>query len=335
MSGVFEKNFARSSGVRFGVAWFACATILPVVVGVRGDEIPAAAEQPPAPATDSAALPRTVEVLGLHNVFQATPRLWSGSSPSDDAQFAALAKLGIRTIISVDGARPAVAVAARHGIRYVHLPVGYHGIERARMAELTRAARDLPGGVYLHCHHGKHRGPAAAAAVCVTLGQWTPSQATEWMQTAGTSPDYRGLYDTLASDRLPSAAQIDQVPLDLPAIADPESVVETMVQIDELWDRLQGLLEADPEVPVQAPTAGKLRNTAVATALLLAEQFREWERAETLGQRPAPFTALRTATRQAVETLHDNLQKQRETAPLVKQIGVNCKACHRDFRDQR
>lgn len=335
MNGILEKNIARSSGVRFGAVWFVCATILSVVAGVRGDEIPTAAEKPPALATDAAALPRTVEVLGLHNVFQATPRLWTGSSPSNDAHFAALAKLGIRTIISVDGARPTVAVAARHGIRYVHLPVGYHGVERARVAELTRAARDLPGSVYLHCHHGKHRGPAAAAAVCVTLGQWTPSQATKWMQTAGTSPEYRGLYDTLTSDRLPSAAQIDQVPLDLPAIAEPESAVEAMVRIDELWDRLQAALKPIAAQQSQVAAADERRETAVATALLLAEQFREWERVETLGQRPAPFTALLTATRQAVETLHDSLQKQRETAPLVKQIGANCKACHRDFRDQR
>ncbi|MEM6655987.1 MAG: hypothetical protein AAF596_09305, partial [Planctomycetota bacterium] len=76
-----------------------------------------------------------------------------------------LYRQGVRTLVSVDGARPDVALAAEHGLRYVHVPFGYDGIPREARLALTRVARDRQGGVYVHCHHGRHRGPAAAVVV--------------------------------------------------------------------------------------------------------------------------------------------------------------------------
>ena len=99
----------------------------------------------------------------LHNVFRLEARVYSGSSPYSEAAFRELAKLGVRTIISVDGAMPAVELA-----RYVHLPIGYDAVPPSRAAELVKAAQGSDGPLYVHCHHGKHRGPAAAATVCRT-----------------------------------------------------------------------------------------------------------------------------------------------------------------------
>src|SRR6516164_7654896 len=48
------------------------------------------------------------EVAGLHNVFRISAGLYSGSVPEGDAGFDSLHRLGIRTVISVDGARPDV-----------------------------------------------------------------------------------------------------------------------------------------------------------------------------------------------------------------------------------
>ncbi len=104
-----------------------------------------------------------LEAAGVHNLFRVSDRVYSGSTPDGDAGFAALERLGVKTIISVDGARPDAEAAARHGIRYVHLPFGYDGIPRDKAVALVRVARDSPGPVYVHCHHGKHRGPAAVA----------------------------------------------------------------------------------------------------------------------------------------------------------------------------
>src|SRR5262245_41464410 len=54
---------------------------------------------------------------GLHNVCRVSGKLISGGVPEDDEGFASLHKLGVKTIISVDGARPDVERARRLGFR--------------------------------------------------------------------------------------------------------------------------------------------------------------------------------------------------------------------------
>src|SRR6185436_3172872 len=101
----------------------------------------------------------------LHNLFRVTTNILSGSSPYRDAAFAEIARLGVKTIISVDGTRPDVETARNHGLRYIHLPFGYAGVPTNRVAELVKAARTASGPIYVHCHHGLHRGPAAVAVI--------------------------------------------------------------------------------------------------------------------------------------------------------------------------
>jgi hypothetical protein len=50
--------------------------------------------------------PATLEAEGIHNLFRVTANLYSGSGPEGEKAFAALAKLGVKTVISVDGAKP-------------------------------------------------------------------------------------------------------------------------------------------------------------------------------------------------------------------------------------
>jgi hypothetical protein len=63
-----------------------------------------------------------VEAKGLHNVYRITDKLISGSSPEGDEGFRSLKELGIKTIISIYGARPDLDHARKYGLRYVHLP---------------------------------------------------------------------------------------------------------------------------------------------------------------------------------------------------------------------
>lgn len=67
-----------------------------------------------------------------------TPHLYSGSGPDGPKAFASLARLGIKTIISVDGARPNVEAAKKSGLRYVHIPISYDGVPRERALQLVR-----------------------------------------------------------------------------------------------------------------------------------------------------------------------------------------------------
>ena len=62
----------------------------------------------------------------LHNLIRVSDRIYSGAGPEDEADFDAIRKLGANTILSVDGARPAVDAAHAKGMRYIH-PAGATG----------------------------------------------------------------------------------------------------------------------------------------------------------------------------------------------------------------
>ena len=173
----------------------------------------------------------------VHNLFRATTNVFSGNSPDSDAAFAEIARLGVKTIISVDGAKPDAATARKHGLRYIHLPIGYDGVPSNRVVELVKAAQTMTGPIYVHCHHGKHRGPAAVAVICEATAGWTTNQAVTWLQEAGTAADYSGLYKSAMEFRLPEAAALAKI-IELPEAAKTSSLVDAMVAIDEEMERL-------------------------------------------------------------------------------------------------
>src|SRR5436305_2113972 len=87
--------------------------------------------------------PTKIAGAPLQNVVRLHPQVLSGSQPETPEAFRKLRSLGVTTILSVDGARPDVAMAAKFGMRYVHLPHGYDGISESRSRELAKAVRDL------------------------------------------------------------------------------------------------------------------------------------------------------------------------------------------------
>jgi hypothetical protein len=100
----------------------ACAGRESANVAATADVAPLGGAQP----ADQAA---PLELPGIEHYRRWSTRLGQGSQPGGDASFAALAQQGFRTILSVDGAMPDVDAAARHGLRYVHVPIGYDGID--------------------------------------------------------------------------------------------------------------------------------------------------------------------------------------------------------------
>jgi hypothetical protein len=143
---------------------------------VRTSSPPFAQPEPPDAAR--------VEAAGLHNVFRLTDNLYRGSAPEGDAGFVSLQKLRVKTIISVGGARPDEDRARKSGLSYVHLPIGYDGVPQQQGLRIARAARDLPGAVYIQSHHGKHRGPAAAAVVRLCLDRSPAARAALYHRPA-------------------------------------------------------------------------------------------------------------------------------------------------------
>ena len=275
--------------------------------------------------------PRPLHVGNLHNTFAVTPRIYSGGGPGSAEDFAALAKLGVRTVISVDGGRPDIEEAKKHGLAYVHLPCGYDGIPANRVADLALAMKNVASPIYVHCHHGNHRGPAAVAMMCLVGERWTTNQAVGWMHLAGTGEDYAGLYRDVRGFVPPTAARLASRP-PLPEVAKVASLTDAMVAIDEHSDRLKAAQRNGwKEVP--SPTDVRLAEDAT----LLWEQLRELGRHHDTTGRPEDYRKLMADSETAAAALRDELKKPTPD-PIradegLKKVGQSCTACHKKFRN--
>jgi protein tyrosine phosphatase (PTP) superfamily phosphohydrolase (DUF442 family) len=277
-----------------------------------------------------------VQAPGLHNVFRITDRLYSGSSPDGEEGFRSLWQLGVKTVLSVDGSRPDVALAHRFGLRYVHLPIGYDGVPRAQALRIARAVRDLPGPVYLHCHHGKHRGPAAAAVAHLCLDETcSVAAAVAEMRRAGTDPRYKGLYAAPAQLHRPTRDELDRIPADFPEVAVVTALAQAMVAVDERWERLKQVRAAGWKAPPEHPDVDPPHE-----ALQLLEQYREIRRLPQANARPPEFRRWLADAEDAAKDLETALRERvkhpADTAAAEKafrRAERDCTRCHARYRD--
>jgi protein tyrosine phosphatase (PTP) superfamily phosphohydrolase (DUF442 family) len=277
-----------------------------------------------------------VEAAGLHNVYRLTEKLYSGSAPESDEGFASLRRLGVRTVLSVDGARPDVERAHRFGMRYVHMPIGYDGVPEDQGRRIARAVRDRPGAVYIHCHHGKHRGPAAAAVAHLCLDDSCGIEAAlDEMRRAGTDPRYAGLYAAPRELRRPTREELDRVPDDFPEVAEVAVLAQVMVQIDDRWERLKEVRAAGWKVPPAHPDVEPAHE-----ALQLAEQFREARRLPDADGRPDELRRWLAEAAEDAAGLETALRGHpgggvdgAAADAAFQKAGAACTRCHATYRD--
>lgn len=278
--------------------------------------------------------PKAVDLPGLHNVVAFGDGFWSGSQPEGDEGFQTLRRMGVRTVISVDGGEPEVARAKKLGLRYIHLPISYGGISKERQAELARATRDAreKGNVYIHCHHGKHRSAGAAAATAVSLGWDQPAHAVERMKVSGTAPGYTGLYACAADATTMTTAEINAVSASFPEVSPPPGFVKAMVEVDERSEHLKAIEGAGWVTPSDHPDL-----VPVAEAGRLADLFRLSAESDSAAGRPADFAERLRKDAQLLQEIEDGLK---EPAPdkaalsaKYKLLAASCKDCHAKYRD--
>ncbi len=291
--------------------------LIPVILAVAVGCWRAPPDPPPTPVRVGAA--------GLHNVFRIGDRVFSGGSPEGDAGFASLRQLGVRTVLSVDGAVPDVTGAKKHGLRYVHVPIGYDGISRDKALAIVKAVRELPGPVYVHCHHGMHRGPAAASCALLALEPgFTPARAEAWMREAGTDPRYRGLVAIPRTFTRPSAEELARTPADFPDTAAVPTLTRLMVRVDEHWDSLKAAQAKGWPSP----------NDSAEDAVQIVEHFREAGRLPAVAANARLHAAFRES---------EGLGRTFERALAGKDAGAiaesfagihkSCTSCHAKHRD--
>ena len=268
-------------------------------------------------AQDQPASPQPI--AGIQNLRQVAPGLLSGSQPEGAAAFEELARRGVKVLISVDGATPDVEAAHKFGLRYVHVPIGYDNIGPQQRADLVEAVKTATGPVFLHCHHGQHRGPAAAAYCGMAIRKLSAPAALEVLKAAGTRADYTGLWDAVRKFEPPT---VPAGPLKEAAPVEP--ITGAMVRIDHHWTGIDKQIQAGAITDPQE---------FAREALLLAEEFRELPRIS-----PTTDEKLKGRMQAAIlvfEELHKTAEKNDLSAiKSASQKGLQiCADCHANHRD--
>jgi protein tyrosine phosphatase (PTP) superfamily phosphohydrolase (DUF442 family) len=268
---------------------------------------------------------------GLPRFVRWSDKSFQGAQPEGDAAFKNLAAMGVTTVISVDGAVPDIETATKYGLTYVHAPIGYDGVPREKALVMIEAARRSEGPVYVHCHHGKHRGPAGMMVIRLTIENISNEEAVEALKTSGTSPKYEGLYKDIGAFVAPTADELKGIATSkLPAKVLPEGTRATMVEVSHRWEFLKASRGEDWKPPADNPDVSPAHE-----ARMLWELYRESARTEQTAAHGESFKkflaegekaaiALEKALRAADHDLAD--QKYRT-------LKKNCNACHAEYRN--
>lgn len=271
------------------------------------------------------------EYPGLHQVVAYTPDIWSGGVPEGPDGFASLARLGILTVISVDGAATDVEEASRHGLRYVHLPHGYDGIDAFRRLEIARAVHDLPRPVYVHCHHGKHRSAAAVGSTCVALGYLSHAEAEARMHVSGIAAQYKGLFQAVRDSQPVDAATLKTADASFPAQSQVSDMVEAMVAIDFAFENVQHIEKAGWKVPTDHPDL-----VPAAELGRMADHFRTGADTLPKGEQQELIDWMKRSYTQVAEleaAFVAGAESGDQLSARFKAISQNCKDCHAKYRN--
>ncbi len=267
-------------------------------------------------------VPQAIESHELHNVWQLSPRIISGSEPEGESAFAELSRLGVKTIVSVDGIAPKVDLAKKYNLRYVHVPIGYDGIDDLAQRTLARVAKDIDGKIYVHCHHGKHRGPAAAAIVCRADDGRSAEAARLILEKAGTGKEYPGLWRDVAQFAKPTG------PLpELKERAEVESLAGAMARIDRSFDRLK-LLSKNK----WRPLADHPDVVALSEAVQLRELFAESARVAHGGKLKQGLQAISAMARELETSITSGDPSASDE--LIVKLAARCTDCHVAHRNE-
>jgi len=278
-----------------------------------------------------AEVPSSLKVEGLRNAFRVTDRLFCGGHPEGEGGFAELARLGVKTVVSVDGNKPDLITAHKYGLRYIHLPFGYGEIPRQRIIELVSLAKAEVGPIYVHCHNGRYRAPAAVAVMRESMGGWSVEEAEAWLKRAGKGNVYEGLGLSVKEFKQPTVGELVAVG-ELPEVGKTTAEVDAMVAIDSGLE----ILLADQKVAGQRVSGP--RAEAVEATRLILEQFRELRESGATAHRPPKYQELGVAAEKVAEALRSQLMETklepRLLAVTLNQLGESCSACHQTFRNQ-
>jgi tyrosine-protein phosphatase SIW14 len=128
------------------------------------------------------------DLLGVPNFHQVDEHVYRGAQP-DGRGFAALAKIGVKTVIDLRGEVSEDIAVQRLGMRYIRLP--WSGLSApaesqvAAVLSLLNDSSDWP--VFIHCRRGADRTGTAIACYRIMHDHWSNQQALAEAKTFGMS----------------------------------------------------------------------------------------------------------------------------------------------------
>lgn len=270
--------------------------------------------------------PKSIETSSLENVFQVSERIFSGGEPKTAQAFEEIAELGCKTVISVDGAKPNLELAQKHGLRYIHIPIGYDGLNTHAQLSIIHVIRSAEGPFFFHCHHGKHRGPSAVAIGLMAETRCSREVASKFLEVAGTSRDYPGLWRDVAQFQFPD----DSATLpELTATVEVDSFVASMSNLDRAFDYLKLCRDANWQTPPDQPDlvpqnlATLVREALTEGARLAREdwsdEFIDW------------LKESESHAEQLEQGLRENSRKLTESS--FEALSNGCLQCHKKYRN--
>ncbi|HCT43693.1 MAG TPA: hypothetical protein DF699_00600 [Phycisphaerales bacterium] len=273
---------------------------------------------------------QTHEEHALHNLHQLTPELWSAGEPVGEDAYAELASLGIKTVISVDGVAPNKELAAQHGISIVHLPIGYDGISEDRSVELAHAIATMPRPIFVNCHHGKHRGPAALCVGAIGSGDISNEQASAYMTLAKTSPKYKGLWEAAEVAQPLSGAVLYDDSIELPEEAQIEDFIEAMAEVDRHYEHLQDCADNNFNAPEDHPDLAP-----ISLAGQIHNLLRGMEDDKETAEGGPEFYDMLIVSRDRASELETRLEHNdiKGAYESLKLLTDSCSDCHTKYRN--
>jgi protein tyrosine phosphatase (PTP) superfamily phosphohydrolase (DUF442 family) len=296
----------------------------------------AARAEAAAPSNTAPFAPQAIELTPLQRVFQAAPNVYCGGAPVDAAGYEALAKRGFRTVIRVDGMPPDAVAAQRAGLRAVHLPVRFEGLERD-VTPVVQAIEQMPGPHYVCCLYGSPRAPAVAALALRARGGWTVADAEAFVKLAGVTDSYGGIAASLTKFSPPkSIAKRPKKRQPFPTATTVEPFVAGMVRLVADWDRVRRW-KSDGLPTVDERELGQLQ----AASDGVRRQFDDLAKLPRTANEGADFAATIDEGATAAAALAKllaappPLDESRRTAiaEQIDLVGNTCSRCHRDYRN--
>lgn len=270
-------------------------------------------------------------ILGpIENLHKLDQDLYSGSEPSDLIHYQQLADLGINTVISVDAIAPNPGYAHRFGIQIVHFPIRYDGISDERAVQLAQAISQLEHPIYINCHHGKHRGPAALCVGAIGAGLITTQQAESFMTSAGTSPNYPGLWDAARSASMLDT-DTNNADVGFPTHAPVPGFIDSMGKLDRLNDRLWDLADDNWQTPADHPDLSARAVSGRIYDLMRTMQTLPYFDIGVGQEMRADFEHSTKLARQIEIQIYEN--DHASVLTTLKAFSKSCKDCHTQFRN--